>query len=165
LGHGAEAVEAVRIDEVAMARHNPTPKKKGASPRAFLAAYAETCSVTRAAKAAKIDRSTHYAWLTSDEEYRNAFAEAREQAADTLEDEAVRRAHEGVQRPVTVAGQKVLVREYSDTLLIFLLKAIRPEKYRERSEVTVPGLTDLVERLAAGRKRAAGVKRDEPTKN
>jgi len=26
-----------------------------------------------------------------------------------------------------------MVREYSDTLLIFLLKGLRPEKYRERS--------------------------------
>jgi hypothetical protein len=48
-----------------------------------------------------------------------------------LEDEAVRRAYEGVERPVFQGGKQVgVVREYSDTLLIFLLKALRPEKYR-----------------------------------
>jgi hypothetical protein len=47
-------------------------------------------------------------------------------------------------------------------LLIFLLKGAKPEKYRERSEVSVPGLTDLVSRIAAGdlvSRIAAGRKR------
>jgi len=123
-------------------RQNPTPKKKdlAANQLAFLAAYSATCNVSRAAKSSKIDRCTHYAWLKENEQYREAFADAKEQAADTLEDEAVRRAHEGVERAATVAGKRELVREYSDTLLIFLLKGMRPEKYRERSEVKMPGL-------------------------
>jgi hypothetical protein len=122
-----------------MAQRKATLKKKNVrQPRieahqlAFLAAYAETCSITSAARAAKLNRSAHYDWLASDEEYRKAFAKAHEQAADALEDEAVRRAHEGTEKPITVAGERELVREYSDTLLIFLLKAIRPAKYRER---------------------------------
>jgi hypothetical protein len=31
------------------------------------------------------------------------------------------------------------IQEYSDTLLIFLLKGLRPEKYRERFEHSGPG--------------------------
>ena len=113
--------------------------KKGltAKAQAFLAAYSKCGSITGAAKAAGVARNSHYEWL-KDEHYRAAFAEAKEQAVDALEDEAIRRAHAG-----------------SDTLLIFLLKGAKPEKYRERSEVTVPGLTDLVSRIAAGRQRAA----------
>src|SRR5579863_6833509 len=130
----------------------PTPKKQ-----AFLEAYATCCRVDKAAEIAGMNRSNHYDWLESDPEYRKSFAAVKERAIESLEDEAVRRAHEGVERPVTVAGEKVMVREYSDTLLIFLLKAARPEKYRERSEVAIPGLVDLVDRIAAGRRRAAAV--------
>jgi hypothetical protein len=108
-----------------------TPKKgrKGA----FLDAYSVTCTISRAAALAGVARRTHYNWLASDEKYKTAFGKLREQAAQLLEDEAVRRANEGVERPVTIAGKREMVREYSDVLLIILLKALRPEKYRERS--------------------------------
>ena len=54
---------------------------------------------------------------------------------DDLELEARRRAVEGTERPVFYQGGEVgYVREYSDTLLIFLLKAHRPNKFRERVE-------------------------------
>src|ERR1700722_3578426 len=98
-------------------RHNPAPKKGELAPnqRAFLAAYSETCNVSRAAKAAKIDRATHYEWMKTNDPYKKAFEEAKEQAADALEDEAVRRAHEGTDKPVTVAGKREVIREYSDT--------------------------------------------------
>jgi hypothetical protein len=55
--------------------------------------------------------------------------------ADQLEQEARRRAHDGVRKPVYQGGKRVgYIQEYSDTLLIFLLKGLRPEKYRERFE-------------------------------
>src|SRR5260370_42537147 len=129
-----------------MARRKNTPKKVSVrQPRidvhqqAFLSAYSETCSITSAARAAGLGRTVHYDWLAKDEGYRKAFAKAHEQAADALEDEAVRRAHEGTEKPITVAGQREIVREYSDTLLIFLLKAIRPAKYRERFDEGAAG--------------------------
>ena len=69
------------------------------------------------------------------------FAEAREQATQTLEDEAVRRAVEGVRRPVLYRGKQVHVLGeplfeigYSDELLIRLLEAFNPEKYCRRVE-------------------------------
>jgi hypothetical protein len=37
----------------------------------------------------------------------------------------------------------MMVRKYSDTLLIFLLKGARPAKYRERQQVEVSGQLDI----------------------
>jgi hypothetical protein len=51
-----------------------------------------------------------------------------------LEDEAKRRAHDGIDEPVFYQGEKCgVVRKYSDNLLIFMLKARRREKFSERS--------------------------------
>lgn len=105
--------------------------------RAFLAAYAHTGRVTRAAKSAQVNWRNHYYWMKSDPDYVEAFAEAKTMAGDFLEDEAIRRAVEGIQKPVFHQGVHVdNVTEYSDTLLIFTLKGAKPEKYRERYEHT-----------------------------
>ena len=110
---------------------------------------------------AGIDRGTHYDWLRKDPEYRAQFEAATDQAAQTLEDEAVRRAYEGVDRAVTVAGQREIVREYPDTLLIFLLKGARPQKYRERYNVAVEADDSLVQAMARGRERALAMRAGE----
>lgn len=141
---------------------------------AFLAAYAKTGNITQAAKLAKVDRSDHYGWLKS-EAYERKFADAHEEACELLEVEARRRAVEGVKKPVIYQGeicyQKVwnpetkewhvrntplTIREYSDTLLIFLMKGAMPDKYRENIKTEISGeLTVVVERLAAARQRLA----------
>jgi hypothetical protein len=118
--------------------HKLTPKK-----RAFLAAFTENGVIRYAAHAAGIARQTHYDWLKGDAEYVLAFRNACEDAADRLEREVVRRAVEGVVKPLVSGGrwirdddgQLVTIREYSDTLLIFALKGMRPEKYRERQQL------------------------------
>lgn len=115
------------------------PKKADRSvhlkKRAFLAAYVKTGTVTGAATAAKIGRTSHYEWL-KDKQYADAFAGAKEEASDALEQEARRRAIDGVLEPVYYQGELVgRVRRYSDTLLIFLLKGNKPDKYRERHEI------------------------------
>ena len=57
-------------------------------------------------------------------------------ATDTLEMEARRRASLGVEEPVYYQGQVVgYVRKYSDVLLMFLLKAQRPEKFRDNHKI------------------------------
>jgi hypothetical protein len=105
---------------------------------------------------AGIDRGTHYDWLRKDREYRAQFEAATDQAAQALEDEAVRRAYEGVERPVYQMGKQVgVIREYSDTLLIFLLKGLRPAKYRERYDVVVDAGDGLAQAIARGKERAA----------
>jgi len=110
-----------------------------ARQNAFLAAYAEVGNVTRAAELAKVPRSMHYEWM-KDPEYAEAFAQAEQQACDRLEQEARRRALEGVEEPVFHRGEQCgVVRKYSDTLLIFLLKGAMPHKYKERVQNEVSG--------------------------
>ena len=85
---------------------------------------------------------------------------AQECAADVLEAEACRRAVEGVEKPVGwYKGEPGgYVREYSDILTIFLLKGLRPEKYRDRVEmrgalahIDISQLPDhLLQRVADG---------------
>lgn len=105
--------------------------------RALLLAYAVTMHIDRAVQAAKIHRSLHYHWLKTDPDYKDAFAEAREQAGDALEAEAVRRAKDGCERLVYHNGQPVGVElVYSDSLLTTLLKGIKPDVYKERFEHT-----------------------------
>ncbi len=139
---------------------SPFPKIAHPYKRAFLAAFRQTGNVCLACEVAKVGRSSHYRWLEKDSEYREAFDVAKEHAIDVLEAEAHRRAVEGIEEPVGwykgVAGGTV--RRYSDVLLMFLLKGLRPEQYRERYEVkgSLANLDlrrlpdELIERLAAG---------------
>lgn len=127
----------------------PQPKKNGeitlrgapktiAAKRKFLSAYANCGGVIlAAAKLSGIDRGTHYDWLESDPNYRAAFDEAKEEAIELLEAEAIRRGVLGWKEPIYQGGVKVGdVTRYSHALLIFMLKARRPEVYRERFELT-----------------------------
>lgn len=108
--------------------------------RAFLVAYSECGNVTKAAEASGISRQSHYDWLATDPEYAEAFRHADDAAGDRLEAEARRRAVEGVDEPVYHKGEVVgYIRKYSDTLLIFLLKGAKPDKYAERSKAQITG--------------------------
>ena len=96
----------------------------------FLAAFGGLGNINNASRAAKIGRTTHYWWLKTDPTYQARFEAARQRAVDTLADEAVRRARDGVKRLVTYQGKAVrhegqVVWEtlYSDAILMFLLKA------------------------------------------
>ena len=132
------------------------PKK-----RAFLTAYANTGKKGLAAELAGIERSTIYTrqWR-EDAQFQEALERAQLMAVDVLEGEAHRRAVEGWEEPVGWYKGEAggVVRKYSDLLLIFLLKGIRPEKYRERMEmrgafanIDISQLPDeLVARLARG---------------
>lgn len=113
----------------------------------FLNAFAKLGSVKAAAADAGIDRTTHYTWL-DDESYRRAYERARQIAADALEEEARRRAVEGY---IGKDG----VREYSDKLLIALLKANFPDRYKERmeSKVELSGAVGIVDALKEARER------------
>jgi hypothetical protein len=99
----------------------------------FLARLVEGASIHAAATAAGIGRTTAYEWRDAEPEFAAAWDEAVEAGTDALEDEAIRRARSGVDEPVYYQGEKVgVVRRYSDTLLIFMLKARRPDKFKER---------------------------------
>lgn len=110
-----------------------TPKKL----ELFARALAETGNVRRAATASTLALSTLYAYRHKDAAFAALWDQALNAAMDiVLEPEAVRRAVEGVQTPVFYRGKKIAdVREYSDTLLMFLLNGGKPYKYaRHRIE-------------------------------
>ena len=135
---------------------DPFDKIRHPKKRAFLAAMGNTASVLRAADIAGIDRSSHYIWLKKNPDYAAAFEIAKMRGVDVLEAEAVRRAHEGVTKPIFHGGKRAIdvvqnpdgsikpeetgkpigipaaEREYSDTLLIFLLKGRNPAVFGDR---------------------------------
>ncbi|KKM83495.1 hypothetical protein LCGC14_1308890 [marine sediment metagenome] len=86
--------------------------------RAYLAAYAATGVKTFAARFANVDYSTSKRWYLKDAAFALASDECNDEATDALVVEARRRAFDG-----------------SDLLLIFLLKAHRPDVYRDRYDV------------------------------
>lgn len=134
-----------------------TPKK--AERAAFLDALRQGLSVTAACVAAGLPRRTVYNHRAADPAFAADWDEAAEAGTDRLEDEALRRAVEGVRREKVVTSQgralkdddgnllKEVTIDYSDTLLIFLLKGRRPEKYAERHKHTV-AVRQEAERMA-----------------
>jgi hypothetical protein len=135
LGHPPEPLVVVDSDSPPVKPWRAKPKQ-----RAFLAAVAQTGNITAAAKLSKVGRTLHYEWSKTQPEYAEAFNAAMDQACDLLEVEARRRAMKGIREPVYYLGHEIgHVQKYSDTLLIFLLKGSRPEKYRERYEHTGAG--------------------------
>lgn len=133
---------------------NPSPRVK-----AFLAGYiASGGSITRAAKAAGIDRSAHYRLMERQPEYVKAFEAAGKEATDVLIDEMTRRGKEGVRKLVLYHGEPVMVptdltkrahkktnpkiplyeTEYSDQMLLSKVKAKAPE-FRDRVSAELAG--------------------------
>ena len=124
-----------QLDKTGRYKKIRNPKK-----RAFLAAVARTGNVTISAEIANIARSAHYQWLEADPVYAAAYEDAMEQAAQRLEAEATRRAVEGVEEPVFYQGKQCgVIRRYSDSLLMFLLKGAMPDKYKERTSTELTG--------------------------
>lgn len=118
-----------------MAKRAAKPKR---TPRAkdwaekFLTRLAATGNVSAACSFARVPRRTAYDRRERELDFAAVWDEAIETAVEVLELEARRRALEGTDRPVFHKGKKCgAVREFSDTLMIFLLKAHKPERYRE----------------------------------
>lgn len=88
----------------------------------FFDKYAELGIVTVAAKAAGVSRKTIYQYKKTHPEFMERWLEAEEQAIATLEDAATQRAL-----------------RTSDPLLMFLLKARRPDVYRETVNTNLSG--------------------------
>jgi hypothetical protein len=91
-----------------------TPEKDAA----FFNALSEGASVTGAAKAAGYARACVYEYRNADEPFARAWDDAVEAGTDVLEDVAAERG-----------------KDHSDTLLIFLLKGRRPEKFKDRAQL------------------------------
>jgi hypothetical protein len=105
----------------------------------FLEEFRRRGNIADTARVVGIARRTPYIWRKSDKAFAASFEDAAEEAMDLLDGEARRRAMGEVQTPVYYQGEVVgLVPRYSDALLMFLLRAHRPGKYRERYEHRVP---------------------------
>jgi hypothetical protein len=118
------------------ARTRVTPKKR----RQFLELLADGHAVKHAAMVVRLSRQEMYRERDADSAFAVAWDAAVDEGTEALEQEARRRAVDGVQKPVYHLGRIVdTVREYSDTLLIFLLKARAPQKYRESVDVRHSG--------------------------
>lgn len=106
----------------------------------FLAHFRETANISHAARLARVDRQTVIRHRKRYKMFAAQMQEAESEALEHLEYEAYRRAHDGTAKPVFYQGQPCgTVQEYSDTLMIVLLKARAPEKYRENAKVEHSG--------------------------
>jgi hypothetical protein len=147
----------------------------------FLTEMAIDANVSRACKAANLDRSSVYQKRLHDPEFAEKWGEALDAFTDRLESEAFRRAVVGHDKPLThqgklsyvyardakghiiydladtgetnLAGEPVLarlprfelgpdgqprvlaVKEFSDNLLLSLLKAKKPNEYRDNTKI------------------------------
>lgn len=89
----------------------------------FIARLRDSGNVRMAAQAAGVPRRTVYNWRDRWKTFAAEWDEALEDACDILEAEAWKRA----------------VQENSDRLLMFLLKAYRPDRFKDRAKVEHSG--------------------------
>jgi hypothetical protein len=108
----------VRAREKTPARTRGEGVKSQAQRAKFLELIGKGKSITGAARDASVSRYALYQWRKEIPQFGAAWDEALEAGLDALEDKARELAEEG-----------------SEKLLMFLLKAGRPEKYRENIEV------------------------------
>jgi hypothetical protein len=108
-------------------RTKRTPQKRGR----FLEELARTGYVIKACQYAGLRKGSVYEWREKDAYFAQQWDDALEAYYQKMEAEADRRAVEGTLRPVFWRGEEVgAIREYSDTLLMFRLNGLRPERYR-----------------------------------
>jgi len=101
--------------------------------------------VADACKIANVGRATVYKWKEEDADFAAAWKEAVDTAIDTAEREAWRRAVEGTDKPLIGRvgkdqdGVITTIKEYSDSILLRILSAHRPEKWREKQSIEHTG--------------------------
>lgn len=119
---------------------NMLPRLTGDLYALFFEQLAKTCNVTMSAKAIGVSRQHVHHKRRTNKEFAKRWEDAIEQATDALEHAARGRAMDGYQRPVYQRGELVGHETcYSDALMITLLKAHRPEKFREKGLELPPG--------------------------
>ena len=121
-------------------QHKKQRKERRDWKTLFLDALSKSPSVAAAAHAARVNRPYVYEVRSEDKNFAAAWDNAINVSLDLAEDELYRRGVKGYDKPVFYQGDQVgKVREFSDTLLIFMLKAHRPEKYRETIQQQLTG--------------------------
>lgn len=103
----------------------------------FLRAYARHGVISDGTLAAGITYRTFYRWQKDDEVFNEDCKTALAMANDLMEREARRRAIDGFERPIIYQGEVTgEYTDYSDSLLTTLMKGNKPEKYKERTQLS-----------------------------
>ena len=111
---------------------------------AFIEALRRTGNVTLAARYAGRSRNQAYYVRRRSEDFAAQWDDALEEGTDLLDAEARRRAVTGIDKPVYYKGKVVgSITKYSDRLLMFLLRAHRPQVFRDGGKVKHTGATDV----------------------
>lgn len=111
------------------------PSRAATARRRFLDALAESGSVRAAAAASGRARGAWLALRSRDGAFAKAWDEALDAYVELLEAEADRRAVGGEEEPIFYGGKQVGSRtRASDSLLMFRLKALKPQRYRGAAE-------------------------------
>ena len=103
----------------------------------FLRAYARHAIVSDGLLAAGVTYRIVRRWQKDDELFSEDCKTAEAMANDLMEREARRRAIEGFDRPVIYQGRITgAYTDYSDARLTTLMKGNKPEKYKERTQLS-----------------------------
>ena len=125
---------------VAAAVENRTPERA----REFCERFAEVANVRQACRELKFSITFIYDWIEDDPTFAEQVERARRAAVGVLEEAAKIRAVDGILKPIYQGGVLVgHVREYSDQLMVTLLKSHDPKRYRENLSVEHGGKLDL----------------------
>jgi len=118
-----------------------TPRLADSEKRAVLAALATTGTITKAAERANVAPVKVRGCIKADHEFGTMVREVMAVFADSLEDEAIRRAVAGITKDIYHQGEVVGHEQiYSDRLMEKLLAGRRPEIYgRQSLELSGPG--------------------------
>jgi hypothetical protein len=131
--------DVVSVSAPSPAQRRRKPRVTAAERQAFLAALRAGWTVTHAAERARRNKRRMYDLREVDEAFAAQWDAAIEEGTAVLEDELHRRALEGWEdMEFNGAGELVRrVRGYSPALLIFSLKARKPDTYRDNAAIAV----------------------------
>ena len=117
-------------------------KNTDARQDTFCKVYAQVGTIAAAARSCGIDPSTIYAWAHSDAYgFKQKFERAKQSFADSLE---------------TIAFERVQTRDTNDVLLITLLNAHKPDKYRPNAPPTNEQASEVIAKLTRLTRKSAG---------
>jgi hypothetical protein len=109
----------------------------------FLAAILRGLHVRDACKEANVTEHMPYTRRDADPVFAAEWEKSSAFGTEMLEYEAGRRAYHGTLEPVYYKGEVCgEIRKYSDTLIMFLLRARLPQKYRDNSKIEMTGKDD-----------------------
>ncbi|MGD1467176.1 hypothetical protein [Vibrio harveyi] len=111
-------------------------KRTRARDKRFFEALEQDATIGEAAKIAGYSRRSVYRYAEEDPTFAEQLDDARMDTLEKLEKEADRRAHDGVRDFKSIKTGKdsykvIPFNKYSDSLLMFRMKALAPEKYRD----------------------------------